>query len=90
MDEKWNAYLDGDRLFLHRSWTGKCVFEVTVRPTSDGGHPVQAWVESDPDCYRRGSDEAETAMLEVLLRSFFAAGAAQEQWDRYQRLRFGG
>ncbi|WP_063838316.1 ADP-ribosylglycohydrolase family protein [Saccharothrix sp. ST-888] len=90
MDEKWNAYLDDGRLFLHRSWTGTCVFEVTVQPTADGGHPVRAWVESDPDRYRRGSDEAESAMLEVLLRSFFAAGAAQEQWDRYQRLRFGG
>ena len=31
MDEKWDVYVEGHVAFLHRSWTGRGVFEASVR-----------------------------------------------------------
>jgi len=71
MDSRWDAYLEGDRLFLHRSWTGMCIFEVAVEASAGEARPVQAWVESDPERYGRGSDETERDRLGTLLRILF-------------------
>ena len=90
MDEEWDVLLEGDRLFLHRSWTGTCIFEVTVESTANGARPVRAVVESDPERYRRTGDEAEGALLDVLLRGFFTRGAPTEEQARLLRLRSGG
>jgi hypothetical protein len=89
MEEKWNAYLDGDRLLLCRSWTGRCIFEVSVEPTAGGWRPVGAWVESARNQYRRGTDEAESTLLEMLLNMYFGQADRPELWERYRRLRFG-
>lgn len=89
MEEKWNAYLEGDRLLLCRSWTGHCVFEVAVTPTERGWRPAEAWVESDRGNYRRGTDEAESTFLELLLDMYFGKADRPELWERYRRLRFG-
>ncbi|AXI81660.1 ADP-ribosylglycohydrolase family protein [Peterkaempfera bronchialis] len=90
MEEKWNAYLADDRLLLSRSSTDHCLFEVAVEPTADGWRPVSAWVESARDRYRRGTDEAESAFLEMLLNMYFGKADRPELWERYRRLRFGG
>ncbi|WP_377271803.1 ADP-ribosylglycohydrolase family protein [Peterkaempfera sp. SMS 1(5)a] len=90
MEEKWNILLEGDRLLLLRSWTGMCIFEVQVAATDEGWRPVRAWVESDRGNYRRGTDEAEAAMLELLLDQYFGREGRPELWSRYKRLRFGG
>ena len=39
MDDKWNAFVERDRLFLHRSWTGRGVYEArfTRTDTRTGG-----------------------------------------------------
>ncbi|GAA2157625.1 hypothetical protein GCM10009760_59940 [Kitasatospora kazusensis] len=89
MEEKWDAFLDGDRLLFCRSWTGHCVFEVTVEPSPQGWRPVSARVESARDRYRRGTDEAESTFLEMLLNRYFGKADRPDLWERYQRLRFG-
>jgi ADP-ribosylglycohydrolase len=71
MEERWNAYLDGDRLLWHRSWTGHGIFEVEVEPTPHGWRPIRAWVESHRGTYRRGTAEAESAHLDMLLDMHF-------------------
>jgi len=87
MDEKWNVYVVGDRLLLHRSWTGYCIFDIEVRHSVRGSRPVRAWVESDRGTYKRGTDKAESAHLEALLHGFFGRGARPELWERYEQLR---
>src|ERR1700732_4511428 len=32
MDDKWNALVEDDRLFLHRSWTGRGIYEAPRGP----------------------------------------------------------
>jgi hypothetical protein len=89
MEEKWNAYLDGNRLSWHRSWTGHGIFEIEVERSVHGYRPVRAWVESDRGRYRRGTAEAEGAHLEMLIDTHFAKADRPDLRDRYQRLRFG-
>ncbi|TDC78165.1 ADP-ribosylglycohydrolase family protein [Streptomyces hainanensis] len=87
MDDRWDAYLEGDHLFLHRSWTGYGVFQVTVAEDPAGWRPVAALVESDPERYRRLGDEAESAFLELFLRAWYMDDTRPELWERYQELR---
>jgi hypothetical protein len=87
MDEKWDAYLEGNQLTLHRSWTGRAIFRVTVAEGPAGRRPVAALVESDPELYRRGGDETESAFLELFLRAWYMDDSRPELWNRYQELR---
>jgi hypothetical protein len=35
MDDKWFSFVEGDRLYMHRSWTAHAVFEAELRPRAD-------------------------------------------------------
>ena len=47
MEDKWFWYMEGDRLFAHRSWSGFCIYIVEF--SSDGSHKVT--VNRDPEQY---------------------------------------
>lgn len=59
MSDKWLAFMEDDRLFLHRSWTGNGIYEARFAAKKDaplaGSAPTfvvtSARVESDPRCY---------------------------------------
>ena len=57
MSDKWLAFMEDNRLFLHRSWTGIGIYEVTFAAkgfgwTDETGFmPTSARVESDPRRY---------------------------------------
>lgn len=34
MDDKWNGFVEEHRLYLHRSWTGRGIYEVKFQPMS--------------------------------------------------------
>lgn len=57
MNDKWVAFMENDRLFLHRSWTGHGIYEVRFAAkgfswTDETGFmPTSARVESDPRRY---------------------------------------
>ncbi|HYF63443.1 MAG TPA: hypothetical protein VD886_11555 [Herpetosiphonaceae bacterium] len=44
MDDKWNAYVEDDWLYIHRSWTRFCIFEVQFALTHEGYAIAEAWV----------------------------------------------
>jgi hypothetical protein len=37
MDDKWHAFVEDQRLYLHRSWTGMGVYEAQFAPEVSGG-----------------------------------------------------
>ncbi len=49
MEDKWFVYLEGDWLYIHRSWTGCCVFQVRLEPCKNGYRVAEAWVNDDPE-----------------------------------------
>ena len=49
MDDKWLAFMEGDRLFIHRSWTGYGQYEVKFAAKESGFVITSARIESDPE-----------------------------------------
>ncbi|MCD4813220.1 hypothetical protein K8S19_05960 [bacterium] len=46
-DEKWFIYMEKDRLFFHRSWTGECVFMVKFEKKADRYGVVDALMNKE-------------------------------------------
>ncbi|MEV1287933.1 hypothetical protein [Micromonospora sp. NPDC049679] len=68
LDEPWLALVEGDRLSLHRSWSGYGIYYADFAPCG-GGHRIHsAWVEGDRERYRRGTDRHEAVLLETVIR----------------------
>ena len=67
MEEKWFIFMEGNRLFAHRSWTGLGVYEATFAPV-DGGYVISsAVVTGDRSEYERSSDQDESLILEMFI-----------------------
>ena len=58
MNDKWLAFMEGDCLFLHRSWTGHGIYEVTFAAKETGFMATSARIEGHPD-RRRGDFDPE-------------------------------
>ena len=69
MDEKWNIFVEGAELFMHRSWTGLGIYQISFTAADGGFSIAEGVVESDRDRYRARSDEFECVMVELLIRS---------------------
>ena len=67
MDEKWFIFVEDDRLYAHRSWTGFGIYEATFAPV-EGGYVIEAAVvTSDDATYSPPSDRDESVILEALI-----------------------
>ena len=79
MDEKWFIFMEKNRLFAHRSWTGLGVYEAAFAPT-DGGYVIESSVVTGNEAeYRRKSDETESVTLEVLIVSYLLQESPSEE-----------
>ncbi|MFD5625425.1 MULTISPECIES: hypothetical protein [unclassified Streptomyces] len=79
MDEKWNVFVEGDVLFMHRSWTGRGVFEVTFAPAPGRGRTItSAVVEADGSRYRSEGDEFDCLMMELVISAIVLGEPAVE------------
>ncbi len=67
MEDKWFIFLEGDRLYLHRSWTGLALFEVRFEPHGGDYVLAEAWVNRDPDQYKSTDDDFDAALLLFLI-----------------------
>lgn len=67
MDEEWFIFVEDNRLYAHRSWTGYGIYEAAFTPV-EGGHVIEAAVvTSDEDTYRPPLDRDESVILEALI-----------------------
>lgn len=74
MSDKWFAYWEHDRLYLHRSWTGVCVYVVTFKPEASGYRMVEVQINRDAKQYGEVDDERDVKLLKFLLGSLFGIG----------------
>jgi hypothetical protein len=65
MDEKWDVFVENHVAFLHRSWTGNGVFEVTFSPAGGGWRMSGAVVGSSRA--RTVSAKLNRVLLELVL-----------------------
>jgi hypothetical protein len=84
MDDRWDAVVEGNRLYLHRSWTGYGVYEAQFDQSNGGWRIREAVVAADGSTNRRGSDAYESLIMEWLI-----GGVLLDRWDDqlWQRIR---
>ena len=77
-DDRWLAFMEDDCLFLHRSWTGHGIYEVTFAAKGAGFVPVSARIEGGSR-YRgdSGSQDFDPVEERNLLRDLIVG-----LWDR--------
>ena len=87
MEDKWFVFYEDDTLFLHRSWTGLCVYRARFIPQQDGFALASALVNRDPEQYKSDDDAHDVRLLRYLidvlllgsLAPFPSANAADDQ-----------
>lgn len=63
MEDKWFWYMEGSTIFVHRSWTGNCIYMIDFQ--EDDNHIVT--VNRDPEQYTCTSIEEDIESLNTLL-----------------------
>ena len=86
MEDKWNAFVELDRLFLHRSWTGHGIYVADFSAVGDTWAITKAWVSGQRDTYRRGGAEYESLMLEAIIDGVLLGRWPEDLQDRLNRL----
>jgi 8-oxo-dGTP diphosphatase len=68
MEDHWFAYVEDATLYLHRSWTGFCIFTASFAREANGWVISEAVVTADRDRYPGlGDDREESRSLETLI-----------------------
>ena len=71
MDDRWFAYVEDETLYLHRSWSGYCVYEVNF--TDDDGYAEadQFTVNRNTEQYTCTDDAEDAENVVQLIRTLF-------------------
>lgn len=67
MEDKWFIYFEEDWLYFHRSWTGTCIYTVVLDAAGAGKKVALAWVNRDPEQYKKADDLYDTEILGYLI-----------------------
>lgn len=70
MEDKWFIFLEDDRLYLHRSWTGMCVYQIQLQQKEDKYIVTDALVNRDPEQYQETDVNFDAAILNFLVENF--------------------
>ena len=63
MEDKWFIYWENNTLYLHRSWTGFCIFVVRFQEEHDGYLMRDADVNQNPEQYSQTSHDENLRLL---------------------------
>ncbi len=47
MEDKWFAYFENEWLYIHRSWTGFCIYQVHLVSSGSAYRMDEIWVNAD-------------------------------------------
>ncbi len=67
MDDRWFIFLENNQLYFHRSWTGACIYQITLDHTGDSYVVIEALVNRDPDEYKIADDAFDVGLLTFLI-----------------------
>ena len=67
MEDKWFIYWQDSTLFMHRSWTGYCVYEISFSVVAEDIHATEVRVNRDPEQYTGTGDEHDAKMALYLV-----------------------
>ena len=82
MEDKWFIYLEDNKLYCHRSWTGLCAYIVEFTPW-EGGYRAEAFLTPA----KNARDREESASVCTLISFLAGNQAMQEMYDlQYETL----
>lgn len=67
--DRWFLYTQNNWIYLHRSWTGHCIFKLKVEVSSDNVILTDIYINRDPDQYRSVNTEADKDEANSVLTS---------------------
>jgi ADP-ribosylglycohydrolase len=66
MEDKWIMYVDNNRLYMHRSWTGYLIYQAELIVQKDGRCLIKTFtVERDPEKYKSIDDERDIKNFKI-------------------------
>lgn len=69
MEDKWFIFYEAPWVYLHRSWTGFCIFKVRFEVIGESVKIAEVYVNRDPTQQMNTDDERDASMLRILLDS---------------------
>ena len=73
MEDKWFIYFTGETLYMHRSWTGGCIYEVRFKKSGQRLVAHEARVNNNPEQYEPLGGEQEAERLNSLINILLLA-----------------
>ncbi|MEH2240617.1 hypothetical protein [Nostoc sp.] len=67
MEDKWFIFYEAPWVYLHRSWTGLCIFKVRFEVVGENVKIAEVQVNRDPAQYSNTDDERDASLLRILL-----------------------
>ena len=81
-DDKWVMYYEDGILFMHRSWTGFCIYRVCFTPIETGWAVADVLVNRHPQQqYLQGDDAAEARFLLEMIDCHLTRSAEEPHVD---------
>ena len=69
MDDRWFLYVQDNWVYLHRSWTGHCIFKLKLEVSPSNVMLTDIHINRDPDQYRSVNTEADKNEANSVLTS---------------------
>ena len=67
MEDKWFVFFEESWLYLHRSWTGACIYGVRFQSCEGGFTTMESWVSRDAQQYKWDDIDYDRAVLVFLI-----------------------
>jgi hypothetical protein len=67
MEDKWFIFLEEDSLYVHRSWTGYCIYQLSLTRADSTYAISHAFVNRDPNQYTWVDDHYDGKLLMFLI-----------------------
>lgn len=84
MEQKWFLYFTGDRLRMHRSWTGVLIFDVGFAFDPKGGaYVTDVIVNRESREYSNTDDDEDLKLLEEIIRSHLLQPLEEPEVDGF-------
>ena len=70
MEDKWFIFLEEDVLYFHRSWTGVCIYQLTLKKEGAEYRVVEALANRDLNQYSATDEHFDKNLLTFLIDRF--------------------
>lgn len=67
MEDKWFVFVEDDWIYLHRSWTGYCIYSARLAQRGEGYEIAEAWVNREREQYQCVDDQVDRRTLVNLI-----------------------